>query len=105
MKNYLYSGDIVPVTAAAALSSGDGVLVGKIFGVAQVDAASGEEVNIVTRGVFTLPKASTDTPTQGAQLYWDGSELTTTATGNTLVARAVVAAASGDETVDARLNG
>lgn len=97
MKNYVQEGDALTVTAPAAVSSGDGVLVGSLFGVAQAAAASGADVEIVREGVFTLTTLSTDTPTQGAKAYWDNTNkrLTTTATSNTLVGAFALAKASG----------
>jgi predicted RecA/RadA family phage recombinase len=56
MKNYLQEGDSVTVPAPANVSSGDGVLLGTLFGVAATDADSGANVTIKTTGVFTLPK-------------------------------------------------
>ena len=42
MKNYVQPGDLITFTAAAAASSGDGVLVNSLFGIASGDAAIGE---------------------------------------------------------------
>ena len=57
-KNYVQEGRYLEVTAPAAVSSGDLVKVGSIFGVAQGDAASGATVVIDTQGVHTLGVAS-----------------------------------------------
>lgn len=106
MENYVQKGETITLTAPAAVSSGDGVLVGKFFGVAVADAASGAEVEATLCGVFELPKA-TGAITQGALVYWDNTakNVTTTSTSNTLIGAAVVAAASGDTTAIVRLNG
>jgi len=109
MKNYVSAGDNVTITAPAALNSGDGVLVGSLFGVASRDAASGASVAIVVEGVFKLPKVGSQAWTVGAKVYWDAgnSRCTTVATGNTLigVATAVVANGANDTTGTVRLNG
>lgn len=107
MKNFVQTDEKIVVPAPAAVSSGDGVLVGSLFGVAEGDAASGADVVIVTEGVFDLPKAASVTPAVGAKVYWDNTNgnVTTTATGNTLIGCATVAAAAGDATVRVRLNG
>lgn len=96
MKNYVNAGDNLTVTAAAAVTGGDGVLIGSIFGVAQGDAAIGEEVVIVRKGVFDLPKLEAQAWTAGAKVYWDGANdrCTTVATSNTLIGAAAVAAAN-----------
>lgn len=107
MKNYIQPGETIEVTAPAALSSGDGVLVGSIFGIAQTDAANGAAVQIARRGVFTHAKTSAQAWTQGAKIYWDdtGKVFTTTATANTLVGVAVLAAANPSATGTVLLDG
>lgn len=96
MKNYIQPGENLTLTMAAAVTSGEGVLVGSIFGVAQGDAAIGEAVVLVRRGVFSLPKVSAQAWTAGAPVYWDDTNgvVTTVATGNQLVGAAVEDAAN-----------
>lgn len=109
MKNYVQKGENITVTATAAASSGEGVLVGSLFGIAAGDAAIGEDLDLVTVGVFTMPKVSTDAFTVGAVVYWDDSAgLVTTDddTGsNPAIGLAVTAAANPSGTVNVRLNG
>jgi len=107
MKNFIQKGDTITLTApTGGVSSGDGVLVGSLFGIAAGDAAENDNVEVQTRGVFDLPKA-TGAIAQGAKVYWDNTNknVTTAVTGNTLIGAATVAAASGDATVIVRLNG
>ncbi len=106
MRNFLFPGKVVPVLAPYNLNSGDGALVGVIFGVASAPAAINTTVQLSRLGVFTLPKA-TGAITQGAALYWDNTNknLTTTASGNTKVGAALTAQASGDATVQVILSG
>ena len=106
MKNWVQPGITITVIAPVAVNSGDGLLVGALFGVATATAAISTNVEMVTVGVVDLPKAAVAI-TQGAKLYWDNTAktLTTTATGNTMVGCAIVAAAVGDSTVRMRLNG
>ncbi len=106
MKNWVQPGITITVIAPVAVNSGDGLLVGALFGVATATAAISTNVEMITVGVVDLPKAAVAI-TQGAKLYWDNSTktLTTTATGNTMVGCAIVAAAVGDSTVRMRLNG
>lgn len=106
MKNYVQEGSIIAVTAAADISSGDPVLVGNLFGVATADADSGATVQIATRGVFTLPKKSTDTIDQGQVVYFnDTDKITETATSSYRVGVATAAAGNGATTVKVRLDG
>lgn len=105
--NLKQDGEVMTVAAPAAKSSGDGVLVGSMFGVAVADAASGADVAIATRGVYTLPKVSAQAWTVGALIYWDDSagQCTTTSTDNKLIGVAAAAAANPSSTGEVRLNG
>ncbi len=108
MRNYVQPGETVTVTAPYALSAGDGCLVGTLFGVAAGTYASGATTaELVTEGVFDITCLGTDTPSQGAALYWDNTNkrLTTTSSGNTKVGVALLAKASGVTTARIRLNG
>lgn len=107
MKNYIQDGDTVTVTAPYALASGAGCLVGTLFGVAANAAASGADAEILTEGVFELPKVSAQAWAQGAAIYWDNTakNCTTVTTSNTLIGKALVAAANPSDTGIVRLNG
>lgn len=89
-----------------ARASGAGVVMGTVFGVCLGAIAANTTGSVQICGVFTLPKLSTDTPAQGALLYWDNtnSRLTTTASGNTLAGVAANAAGSGETTVNLLVN-
>lgn len=106
MKNFINPGRNIPVTAPAAVKSGDLVLVGKLFGVASTDAASGAPVEICTEGVFTLPKVTAQAWTEGAAIYWDSAEAkaTTTASGNTQIGHAAGAAVNPSASGNVRLS-
>lgn len=108
MKNFVKEGDVITVTAPYDVASGDGVLVGSLFGVAAYTAVSGAAVEIKPEGVFDIKALSTDTGNPGAKLYWDNTNkrLTTTASGNTLVGCIVeLAKANGDATARVYLDG
>lgn len=91
---------------STARASGAGVVIGGVFGVCLGAIAANATGSVQICGVFELPKLSTDTPAQGALLYWDNtnSRLTTTASGNTLAGVAATAAGSGETTVNLLLN-
>lgn len=106
MKNYIQPGANLTVVAPADVTSGAGVKVGVLFGVAQGDALSGADVVICAEGVFELPKTSAQAWTVGAAIYWTGSACTTATTaGNLLIGVAVAAAANPSATGIVRLNG
>ena len=65
------------------------------FGVATADAASGDPVEIARGGVDDGQDLGPGR-TAGAKVYWDNTnfEVTTTASGNTLIGAALIAAAN-----------
>jgi len=108
MKNFIQTGDVVPVTApAGGVVSGSGVIIGSLFGIADHSAAEGAPVEIATRGVFDLPKTSAQAWTLGTKVYWDAASgvATTTASGNSLIGVALAAAANPSAIGRVRLNG
>jgi len=106
-KNFVQNGTNITVPAPANINSGSGVLVGSLFGVAAGSALSGEDLDLVTRGVFTLPKVSALAIGIGDKVYWDDATklVNKTSSGNTLIGAAVSAAANPSGAVDVRLNG
>lgn len=107
MKNWNSPGEHITLPAPADVSSGAFVTVGAIRGVAQGAAAAGEEVVLVRRGVFDLPKVAAEAWTTGAPIYWDATAeaMTTTDTGNALVGAATALAAGGSATGRVLLDG
>lgn len=106
MKNYIQPGDSITVPAPADVKSGDLVVVGDLFGVAQFSAASGDPVEISTKGVFGLPKVSAQAWSVGAKVYYVAADknVSTTATGNTFIGHATEAAANPSEFGAVRLS-
>ena len=107
MKNFIQPGGTLTLTAPYAVTSGQGALVGAIFGVAVKDVANGAAGEFVTEGVFSLAKAAGAAWTQGALLYWDNSNknVTTTSSGNTKIGVATAPADSAATVGNVRLNG
>lgn len=107
MRNYIQPGNVLEVPAPANVSSGDGVLVGTLFGVAAFSALQGDTVSVQVVGVFELPKLDAQAWTVGAAIYWDATNkrCTTVATDNTLIGKAVAAAANPSSIGVVRLDG
>lgn len=113
MQNYVQHGRAVTITAAAAILSGQLVLVGNLYGVAANSVAPGATVEIDTEGVFDLAKG-TATFAPGAYVYWNATSGLCTATNtDTKIGVAVttnpdgtlaLGGNSGDATVRVRLN-
>lgn len=109
MKNYVQPGNTVTLTAPYAVTSGDGLLAGAIFGVAAGAAAIGEAVEAALVGVYDLKKVASQAWAAGDKIYWDNSakNTTKTLTSNTLIGVATEAVAGGatDLIGRVRLNG
>lgn len=108
MKNYVQEGDYIEVVLPYARLSGEGVLVGSLFGVCVVDGASGASINIHTEGVYDLTAvtgASTDAVV-GARAYWDNTNkrITPVSTSNSYVGVFMAAKATADAVARVRLN-
>jgi predicted RecA/RadA family phage recombinase len=103
MRNYIQPGDslAVAVPYVGGVTSGQGVLVGALFGVAAVDGAQNATVEAQTVGVFDITKEPALAITAGARVFWDNTNrrITTTATGNFQVGIATAAALAADATV------
>jgi predicted RecA/RadA family phage recombinase len=104
MKNFIQKGDTVPFTAPAAVVSGQGVLIGAMFGVAVASAASGTPVELQLTGVVEIAKTGGQAWTEGQKLYWSGTSATSVS-GPNLIGCAVRAAAPTDAIGFVRLNG
>jgi predicted RecA/RadA family phage recombinase len=108
MKNYVQPGNTITLTAPYDVASGDGLLVGAIFGVATGAAANGEAIEAALVGVFDLKKVGSQAWAVGDKIYWDNTakQATKTATDNTLIGAAIEAVGNGaGETVGrVRLN-
>ena len=108
MKTFIQNGDVITVTApSGGVASGDGVIVGSLFGVAAFTAAEGEAVEITTRGVYVLSKEPTAVIAVGAQVAWDAGakQIDLPGTGLYPVGIATEAAGNGITTVRVRLDG
>ena len=97
MKNYVQPGNTITLTAPYDVASGDGLLVGSIFGVATGAAVDGDPIETALVGVFDLKKVGSQAWAVGDKIYWDNTakETTKTATSNTLVGVAIEAVGSG----------
>lgn len=105
-KNFIQEGNVLNYTPSGAdVASGDVIIMGAIAGVAKTDIADGKTGAVHITGVYSLPKAS-GAIGQGVKLYWSAanSNVTTTASGNTLIGVAAAAALTADASVPVLLN-
>lgn len=106
MTNFVKSGNTITLAAPYDRLSGQGALVGSIFGVAVVDVLSTVSAEFRVEGVVTLAKTSALAISVGDLIYWDDTAKVVNKTNtNKLIGVAVGAAANPSATVDVRLNG
>jgi predicted RecA/RadA family phage recombinase len=112
MKNFVQPGNVMTVTVPdgtddEAVSAGDGLLIGSMFGVVAYDAEPGGTTELHVVGVYDMAKTSAQAWTLGAAVYWDDSAkvVTTTSGGNTLIGVAAAVADNPSATGWVRLNG
>ena len=116
MNNYVQQGKTITVIAPYAVNSGGGVEVvgtGYLFGIAVNTQALGDNMEIVTEGVFDLVK-DTSTFANGDYVFWDNvNKVATSINTDKKIGTAVLMQASGvnapggvagDATVRVRLN-
>ena len=110
MKNQFSPGNTIDIASSPyALSSGDGCLVGSIFGVAGYDALIATPNTLSVNGAFVLKATALQAWTVGALIYWDDAAKLTTSVAGALkligVAIAAKANAAGATVGTVRLNG
>ena len=108
MKTYIQNGHVITVPApAGGITSGEGLIVGNIFGIATYSAAEGDPLELAATGVYKLPKASAAVLAVGARVAWDDTakEVTTPAAGRFPIGIAIEAAGNGITSVAVRLDG
>ena len=103
---FAHEGAAIDFTPGTDVSAGDVIVQGDLVGVARLDIKAGVLGTLAVTGVFDFAKATNVAYTVGQILYWDDTNniVTTTATGNKLVGKAVRAAATTDPTVRVRMS-
>lgn len=107
MQNYIQPGEVITLAAPYDRSSGEGALVGSIFGVATKDVLSGASAEFRLVGVHTLAKTSAQAWTVGQKIYWDNANkrCDTDSTLGQLIGVATAVADNPSSTGTVRLNG
>jgi predicted RecA/RadA family phage recombinase len=108
MKTYIQNGHFITVTTpAGGIAAGDGLIVGSIFGIAAYSSTEGDTLELATKGVYKLPKATSAVLTVGARVAWDNTakEVNTPGAGRFPIGIATEAAGNGITSVAVRLDG
>lgn len=94
---------------STAIESGDVVVMGVEIGIAVTDIAAtgdtGDTGEVEVSGLHELAAETADEWDQGAQLYWNGTALTDTASGNDLAGIANTAKVADEVLHTVLLNG
>lgn len=108
MKGEMTSGDRITMAAPANVTVGVPILFGTMFGIPESTQASGEQVSMRIKGMQKVPKVAAQAwATVGAKVYWDDTakNVTTTASGNSLIGCVGKPALSADTVGYVVLNG
>ena len=107
MKSYKSSGDVLELTAPAALVVDVPILIDQVLVVPLNSVASGARFSGQVRGVIDGPKVATETWTEGEQINWDVSAklFTTVVSTNFLAGFAAEATLNPSATGEVYLNG
>ncbi len=99
-------GTSIKYTPSADVAAGEVLILGTMVGVAPVPIANGEPGTVEIDGEFLVAKVSTDEFAVGAVVYFNGTSnlATSTASGATLMGKAVAAAANPSTHVRVVLN-
>jgi predicted RecA/RadA family phage recombinase len=103
------TGDTLDYYSASPIAAGTIVVIGRLIGVIirqllQADIDAGRKASAVVEGVFTFPKATGVTITQGQALFWGSSNLSNVATGRQFAGYATTDQGSSDTTVNVKLS-
>lgn len=79
MKHYVQAGSVITVTAPRDVASGELVAIGALVGYTQTAALEGEQVAIVTDGVYAVSVAAGADVAVGDVIYLADQALTTAA--------------------------
>src|SRR2546430_181511 len=71
MKTYIAPGDVCTLIAPYDRLSGQGALVGSLFGIAATDVLNGVAGEFAIVGVFSHQKTASQAWTAGSKIYWE----------------------------------
>ena len=108
MRNYIGEGKVLTAVAPRALTTGEGAIVGAMFGVAVQALGNGATGEFyVGPGIVELPAVSANTAAVGALAYWDNTafNVTTTVGTNRIIGTFAAVKTNGQTVAQVRLDG
>lgn len=105
MKNFVKEGKLLTHVLAAAVESGDVVVLAAGIGIATKKGAIGDEVELLMEGVVKLPKKAATAMSFGAKIAWDATpgEITTTLLDGVVCGYVAKAALAADTEIEVKL--
>jgi len=85
VRNFIQPANVVGVRAPRDLKSGDGFVLGVMFGIATVNTKSGGVVQAMIEGAVALTKAAGVDPPEGSAVSFDETTQTIVATGGKVI--------------------
>jgi len=85
MRNFVQPANVVGVRAPRDLKSGDGFVLGVMFGIATVDTKSGGVVQAMIEGAVALKKAAGLVPPEGSAVSFDETTQELVGTGGKVI--------------------
>jgi predicted RecA/RadA family phage recombinase len=80
MKNFVQPGNVVSISAPKAMASGEGILIGKLFGISTKATTAAGVIEMLIEGVVSMKKAA------GLGAFNEGDAVTFDSVSQTIVA-------------------
>jgi predicted RecA/RadA family phage recombinase len=81
MKNFVQPGNVVSISAPKAMASGEGILIGKLFGISTKATTAAGVIEMLVEGVVAFKKAGGVTVAEGDAISFDAPTQTIVASG------------------------
>jgi predicted RecA/RadA family phage recombinase len=98
MRDFWQPGMVVGLVMPHDVLSGEGVIVGQLFGVATTDGKTGQIVECLIEGVVALPRAPGSAWAAGAKVSWDATAKVVALSGDLSIGLTTTATISTDTT-------
>jgi len=85
MRNFVQPANVVAVRAPRDLKSGDGFVLGVLFGICTVDTKSGDVVQALIEGAVALAKTTGVDPAEGSAVSFDETTQKIVASGGKVI--------------------
>ncbi|HMN36638.1 MAG TPA: DUF2190 family protein [Hyphomicrobium sp.] len=103
MKNFVQRGGTLTIESPGNYAAGEPVFKGGLSGIAASDVTTGDDLDLVTEGVFELPKAA-EAIDVGDAMYWSlANKVVSTTSTDSYIGIAVTVGDAASPTVNVKL--